>query len=418
MTKRNLFASLLGTVLIGSAAYAQSARPGAPAPAKPAAPQALAAPPLAAGLYAWQVRPDDIDGYFSSNIPQPVCGMEQGVWKIFIFTNFDYYPSKNFHNYSNAVRVGVITTPADTYQLRSSNVSGDAHTLPGARQEFAATSIVKAGETEHTLYLFGGRNMSGELGDVYSYTPAGGFKFEANIPVLNGVPGGRSGAVAVPSKGKIYLFGGRQGNAVLNQVVAFDPQTKQFAVAASLPTPFYGARGMTKAVGNNNYIYLVGGKDVSGGGQNGKVYRYDVLNAHVITVKAANSLPNDLVIPTPGYPMATWDPSGNVRIIAAGANGASGVWTWGNIEAWILKDNYGGANDGQATLIPAPYNNPARARDMAGAVKCGNSTYLVGGTYGHGKTFQNRGNLVDRLGGLTYGPVKTVSTQTLNDLRQ
>lgn len=46
---------------------------------------------------------------------------------------------------------------------------------------------------------------------------------------------------------------------------------------------------------------------------------------------------------------------------------------------------------------------------MAGAVKCGASTYLIGGTYGHGTTFQNRGMLVDKLGGLTYGPVKTTT---------
>jgi hypothetical protein len=43
---------------------------------------------------------------------------------------------------------------------------------------------------------------------------------------------------------------------------------------------------------------------------------------------------------------------------------------------------------------------------MAGVVKCGNFTYLVGGTYGHGPTFQNRGMLVVRLGSYIYGPVQ------------
>jgi hypothetical protein len=90
-----------------------------------------------------------------------------------------------------------------------------------------------------------------------------------------------------------------------------------------------------------------------------------------------------------------------VRIIASGGNGAFGAYTWGNIEAWILNDNYAGANDGKATLTPATYNTATRARDMAGAVKCGDATYLIGGTYGHGASFQtpsqNRGTLVDKF---------------------
>lgn len=166
MTKEKFISSILAAVFVASPLFAQSARPAATeltaAPAKTAAPQAL---PIvsAASLYGWQVRPNDMDGYFSSDIPQPVCGLASGTAKIFIFTNFSYYPSKNFHNHSNAVRVGEITTPADTYQLRSSNVAGDHHSLPGLRQEFATTSIatrardmagaVKCGAS---TYLIGG----------------------------------------------------------------------------------------------------------------------------------------------------------------------------------------------------------------------------------------------------------------------
>ncbi|HEY0546280.1 MAG TPA: kelch repeat-containing protein [Pyrinomonadaceae bacterium] len=367
--------------------------------------------PAAASLYNWQVRPNDNDGYFSSNIPQPVCALDGGVFKIFIFSNFDYYPSKNFNNYSNAVRVGAITTPADTYQFLSNNVTGDKNTLPGARQEFAATSIIKGTDTEHTIYIFGGKNSSGELGDVYSYTSSAGFTFVANIPTFNSTPGARSGAVAVPSKGKIYLFGGQQGNTVLNQVLEFDPVTKIFTLQPPMPQAFYGARAMTKAVGTNNYIYLVGGKEISGGGYNNKIYRYDVNTKQMKQIMDLSGAP--LLLPNDtGYPMATWDPSGNVRIIAAGGHNSSGVWTWGNMQAWILTDNYtGGANDGRATLAPAPYNDATRARDMAGAVKCGDATYLIGGTYGHGTTFQNRGLLVDKLG---LQLIKMIDTRAVN----
>jgi len=367
------------------------------------------------GLYSWQIRPDDNDGYFSSDIPQPVCGMVGGVAKIFVFTNFDFYSSINFHNYSNGVRVGEITTPADTYQLLS-------HSLPGARQEFAATSVLRPIDSNHTMYIFGGRNLSGDLDEVYSYTPGtgvgAGFKLVTHIPARNGKAGARAGAVALPSKGMIYLFGGAQnGNTVLDQVLEFDPATEQFTNKALPPMPdaFHGARGMTKAVGVANYIYLVGAKTAAYGAPNDLIYRFDVQNGTTLKVMDQQNPSQKLRIPIgSGYPMITWDPSGNIRIIAASGNGSSGLWTWGNIQAWILQDDYSSTTTSLATFAPAPYNNSARARDMAGAVKCGSSTYLIGGTYGHGTTFQNRGMLVDRLAASTYGRVKAVDVKAIS----
>lgn len=352
-------------------------------------------------LYSWQIRPSFADGYFSSDFPQPVCAYVSGVPKIFIFTNFAYYPSQNLQNQTNAVRVGEITTPADTYQLLP-------HSLPGARWEFAATSILKSGN-DHTIYIFGGKNASGDLDSVYSYTAAAGFQFVTNIPARLGKAGARAGAVALPANGMIYLFGGAQnGNSVLNQVLEFNPQIGQFTnKTLTMPAAFHGARGMTKAVGTKNFIYLVGARTTPYGAPNSLIYRFEPQSGQAETVKDLNNPSADLSIPSgSGYPMITWDPSGNIRIIAAGGNGSSGPWTWGNIQAWTLTDNYSLPNS-TAKLTAAPYNNAARARDMAGVVKCGSSTYLIGGTYGHGPTFQNRGMLVDRLGSNIYGPVQT-----------
>lgn len=420
MKKETLISPIL-ILVITSALFAQtSSRPPTTTrttePAKIAAPaSASAIPGGIASLDNWQIRPDDTDGYFSSNIPQPVCANVNGVGKIFIFTNFDYYPSKNFHNYSNTLRVGEITTPTDTYQLLSTNVLNDQHSLPGTRQEFATASILRSGDTNHTIYIFGGKNASGDLDDVYSYTPTGstaGFKFITHIPARAGKAGARAGALALPSSnGKIYLFGGAQGgNTVLDQVLEFDPQTEQFTNNTfTMPDAFHGARGMTKAVGTNNYMYLVGARTTAYGAPNYLIYRFDVQNGVMKKVIDINNIPQNLSIPPgSGYPMITWDPNGNIRIIAASGNGFSGPWTWGNIQAWSLIDNYSGVNNGMAKLSAAPYNNPARARDMAGAVKCGSSTYLIGGTYGHGTTFQNRGMLVDKLGSLIDGPAKPI----------
>lgn len=414
MTKEKLISSIM-CLIITSAAFTQTQKTitpskpstpielGGPSKATATAPAATSA--LAVGipnLYSWQIRPNDVDGYFSTDIAQPVCGLVNGTYKIFILTNFDYYPSKNFNNYSNSVRVGEITTLTDSYQLLSNNGSGDPNSLPGKRQEFAVTSILRTGDTNHTIYLFGGKNVSGDLDDVYSYSPGTGFTFVTSIPARNGIAGARSGAVALPAKGNIYLFGGKQANTELSQVLEFDPQINQFtANVMTMPQAFHGARGMTKAVGTTNYIYLVGARTTSNGAPNNLIYRFDAQTGVTKSVMDFNNPSATLTIPIgSGYPMITWDPSGNIRIIAASGMGASGPSTWGNIEAWILTDNYPGLfNDGRAKLTPAPYNNAARARDMAGAVKCGDSTYLIGGTYGHGTTFQNRGILVDRLTG-------------------
>ena len=393
---------LISSVLMLAAATSvlpQTSRRAVSSPATPAQkPNMVTAP----SLYSWQIRPNVADGYFSADHPQPVCAYVNGVPKIFIFTNFAYYPSMNLMNQSNAVRVGEITTPADTYQLLP-------HSLPGARWEFAATSILKSGN-DHTIYIFGGKNASGDLDEVYSYTASAGFQFVTNIPARLGKAGARAGTVALPANGKIYLFGGAQGgNTVLNQVLEFDPQIGQFTnKTLTMPAAFHGARGMTKAVGTANYIYLVGAKTTPYGAPNYLIYRFDAQTGVTDTVKDLNNPTADLSIPSgAGYPMITWDPSGNIRIIAASGNGFSGPWTWGNIQAWILTDSYSGPNNGRAKLTAAPYNNAARARDMAGAVKCGSSTYLIGGTYGHGTTIQDRGMLVDRLTNNIYGPVQS-----------
>jgi hypothetical protein len=428
MTKEKLISSVL-ILVITSAAFAQTQRP-APSSETQTVKKVLTPvginTPLAtsamaggiASLYTWQIRPNDPDGYFSSDIPQPVCANVAGVGKIFILTNFDFYPSKNFHNYSSAVRVGEITTPADTYQLLSSSASGDVHSLPGKRQEFAATSILRPGDTNHTIYIFGGKTSTGDLDEVYSYTPSGaqmGFKFVTNIPARLGKAGARAGALALPSSnGKIYLFGGAQGgNTVLDQVLEFDPQTEQFTnTTRTMPVAFHGARGMTKAVGPDNFMYLVGARTTAYGAPNYRIYRFHVASGTTVPVMDADNPSAFLEIaPGSGYPMTTWDPSGNVRIIAASGNGSSGPWTWGNIQAWVLKDDYSNPSVALARLSAAPYNNPVRARDMAGAVKCGTSTYLIGGTYGHGTTFQNRGMLVDRLGGAVFGPATSTGVK-------
>lgn len=97
MTKEKFISSILAAVFVASPLFAQSARPAATeltaAPAKTSAPQAL---PImsAASLYGWQVRPNDMDGYFSSDIPQPVCGLASGNRQNFHLHQFFLLPEQ------------------------------------------------------------------------------------------------------------------------------------------------------------------------------------------------------------------------------------------------------------------------------------------------------------------------------------
>lgn len=404
MFKERLISSALCAVVLAASVSAQSA--GRAAQSATAAPQKIAAPQTAAAitlgpsnLYSWQVVPSIGDQYESIHHPQPVCRKDGSLFKISIFTS-----------YNNAVRVGEITTPADTYQL----LSGAGRTLPGKRDDFAAASVVKnSGSGDSTVYIFGGTDLTNELNDVYSYD-ASGFSSSpvATIPNnnTNTIVGNRSGATAVAANGLIYLFGGRRGNSLLDQVLEFNPNTDTFTILSqtssqvgygTMPQALYGARGMAKATTSGVYIYLVGARTTAGGGPGREIYRFNVQTKMMQKVMDA-AIPitqqqQPLQLPANiGVPTVTWDPSGNVRIIASIA-GAS-VGTWSGMQAWILNDTYGGQNDGRATLTPAPFYDAVRARNDTGAVKCGDSTYLVGGTYGHGSTLADRSKLVDKLG--------------------
>lgn len=364
----------------------------------------LTALPAQAQIYNWQPRPDIGDSYISKDMPQPVCASVNGVGKILIFSNFDFYKSQNLNNMSNAVRVGEITTPADTYVLKPGS-------LPGKRYAFAVASHTPAGGNS-VVYLFGGRNGGGDMADVYAYDPAAS-TFTPVTDASGGsvdLPTPRSGVTAVSSGGLIWLFGGLSGNQVLNEVLVFDPVGKTITARPPMSKGFHGARAMVKAVGTAHHVYFVGAKLVATGGPTYEIYRYRTIPTigTLLTVLdgQAGGAPMQSAA-HPASPMVTWDPSGTVRPITAGGYGANGNWTWDRFEAGRLVDSYSnGSSNPTATLSSAPYVTPPRARDMAGAVKCGSFTYLVGGNYGHGSKLQDRSRLLDRLGPPGRGDIK------------
>ncbi len=357
--------------------------------------------PAQAIIYSWQARPNIGDSYISSDMPQPVCANVNGVGKILIFSNSYNYKSQNLINAFNAVRVGVITTPADTYALAPGS-------LPGQRYAFAVASHTPTGSNS-TVYLFGGRNGSGDLSDIYAYDPVA--STFTRVSDTNGnplsLPTPRSGVTAVSSGGKIWLFGGHSGSQVLKDVLVFNPSAVSPSVGtisamAPMATGFFSARAMVKAVGPAHHVYFVGAKLIDTGGPTYEIYRYQTIPTSGPLLTVLNSQASGTPMQStasPATPMVTWDPSGTVRVIAAGGFGSSGLKTWDRFHAGRLVDTYSnGSSNPTATLAPAPYITPPRARDMAGVVKCSAYTYIVGGNYGHGTTLQDRSFLLDRLG--------------------
>jgi hypothetical protein len=333
--------------------------------------------------YNWETRPDIADSYEFLNTPQPVCALDNGVPKVYIFSNNDFYASEPGKFNNTDTRVAVIDG-SGAYALDKINK------LPGKKWEFSMAAVPGA-----LIYLFGGRDGTGEYADVYTYQRGGPFSpaAVAQIPAYGTVAGNRSGAAAAFAAGKIYLFGGRHAGTALKQVLEFDPATNRFTLLPPMPLALYGARIMAKAApAGKLYLYLAGGR-ASGGAIDYRILRFDTATKVTEIVK---NKATELRIPAaPASPTITWDPGGTIRIIAPGsyANGS-----WGNMQAWALTDNPANVS---ASLAAAPYMVPARARDQIGVAKCDSFTYVIGGTDGHPNNVPLRARMVDRIAPLT-----------------
>jgi hypothetical protein len=338
-------------------------------------------------MYNWETRPDVADNYEFLNTPQPVCASDKGVPKVYIISNYDFYASLPGTINNTDTHVAVIDGGGAYAMLPT--------TLPGKKWEFSLAAVPGG-----LVYLFGGRDGTGEYADVYTYEPGGSFNTTAvaQIPAYGTVAGNRSGVAASFVGGKIYLFGGRHAGAALKQVLEFDPASNSFTLLPPMPVALYGARIMAKAApAGKVYLYLAGGR-ASGGAIDYRILRFDTSTkvTDIVRNKAVNGVVTDVSLPAaPAAPAITWDPGGTIRIIAAGAF-ANG--NWGNMQAWALTDD---PPNMKASLAAAPYSVPLRARDQIGVAKCDSFTYIVGGTYGHPSNALARARMVDRLAPLT-----------------
>lgn len=158
--------------------------------------------------------------------------------------------------------------------------------------------------------------------------------------------------------GFFYVIGGRSGVGVLDNLERYDPVTDTWATLTPMPT----ARAAAAAALQGNAIYVIGGRDGTGGPCTGTpldaVERYDI---DTDTWSAETPLPS---------------PRSDAAAVAHGGK----IYVFGGCNSDGFLDEvlvYNPVKDTWSSLAPMP---TARASLMAGII--GNNVYAIGGLAG------------------------------------
>ncbi len=135
---------------------------------------------------------------------------------------------------------------------------GASATLPADQSSTTQATQALAGTNEILIFL-------GVLNDrTLSYDPAtdtwGAFfpPDQATNPPYGTIPSARQYAAYAQSDTKVWLYGGKSGSTVLDDVWEFDLATKSFTQLDDMPFPLYGAA----AAFNGKRVVIFGGKKV------------------------------------------------------------------------------------------------------------------------------------------------------------
>jgi len=119
-----------------------------------------------------------------------------------------------------------------------------------------AVSDVRAAVIGGKIYVPGGRLPSGEPTDLLEiYDP----RVDAWAQGAR-LPGARSAYALATFEGKIYVFGGWDGQRYQDTVYVYDPGQEEWEERTSMPTP----RAFAAAANSGDRIYVIGGRDASG----------------------------------------------------------------------------------------------------------------------------------------------------------
>jgi len=264
----------------------------------------------------------------------------------------------------------------DASTLRYSQDKNQWETL--ANKPTAVTDIqaVVLGEK---VYVPGGRLAGGEVTDVLEvYNPRqDAWEVKAPMPLRT------CGYAAVSFEGRLYLFGGSDGQTYRPDVVVYDPASDQWERGDPMPT----ARAMMGAAAAGGKIYVIGGYD----GQQA----LRVNEAYYPSRAFAGEPAWESLSPLPGgrYAMGAASLAGFVYIM-----GGKGTGAWTDTLPDLLyetnKDQWG-----QFDTSPTPIGS------FPGLVASGSYLYILGGETSQGLSASH----------LAYQAIFTVNVPIIRD---
>jgi hypothetical protein len=264
----------------------------------------------------------------------------------------------------------------------------------------------RSGVFSNEFFRYNGSAFANYDGLTISATPTA-----SNSPYRmgSGLISGRAamGGVSVGGN-KILLFGGHDAAGMRTEAYLFDRTTGAWTALSNMPVALQNARTLAAAgpsvfasggASGVSWVYVVGGSGIVGSDtENRRIYRYDLNVDKWIVIQDSSG--HDLMIP------------GNNTVEIASVQGAMLVLTQGSASAsdpdmhvyrithpsTMLYAGAGLLGTGKgATLTDTSITVPARARTGFALVRCNPDTWVIGGIFGHGSTFSNRGTLVDKL---------------------
>ena len=208
--------------------------------------------------------------------------------------------------------------------------------LPPPRRDH---SLVFGEMPDPRLVLFGGRNGSGDLADLWTFDPAGGGWTEVEA---SPGPTPRHGHNAIwdITGERLVVFGGQQGSTFLDDIWEFDPRSSEWGQlpnSGSGPNPRYGAGAAFDAAGDRMLVT----HGFTDAGRFGDTWQYDLIRETWTDVSPQGTRPVERCLMR-----AVWD-SSRERLLMFGGQ-TTGTPFLGDL--WALEE--GGWR--QITVEPSP----------------------------------------------------------------
>lgn len=369
---------------------------------------AFSAPELAAA-------PDTQIGHNQGQDSNMVCGSLLNNGAGYAFSRLSMYPgqatgSYNLNNFYRVVKYQTSASGVTASLIGGALGTGNPFALP---RKYLDATIVGADPFNGTdpalinnSYVFGGYGPAGFSNEYFRFNETQGFRLPSSpYAVVGAAPstiandlivpsGGRAGMAGVPiGNNQIMLVGGYNASGVKSDVYIYNRLSNQWTAKASMPVALKGMRLLASG-GNGivSYVYAVGGSPSAGGqSDNRKIYRYDLVQDKWIVIQDANGV--DLSIP------------GSRTVEIASVQGKMAILTQSEDEVAMIGYTFNhpttvdySTHTGKGSVLTSVrFEVPDRARGSFALLRCSPDAWVIGGSYGHGPTFNDRSKLVDKF---------------------